>query len=105
MTTRLQYERIRRRDGGYGHLLGIIFRDNETARRFYDGVDIFKGGSFGTIFTLSTPFAQLTTDAERARFAGAGIPSHIVRISIGMEDIDALVDTLFGAIEMAMMRD
>ncbi|KAJ5531565.1 Pyridoxal phosphate-dependent transferase major region subdomain 2 [Penicillium freii] len=105
MTTRLQYERIRRRDGGYGHLLGIISRDNETARRFYDGVDIFKGGSFGTIFTLSTPFAQLTTDADRARFAGAGIPSHIVRISIGMEDIDALVDTLFGAIEMAMMRD
>ncbi|KAJ5425231.1 Pyridoxal phosphate-dependent transferase major regionsubdomain 2 [Penicillium sp. CMV-2018d] len=83
----------------------IIFRDNETALRFYDGVNIFKGGSFGTVFTLSTPFAQLATDADRARFAEAGIPSHIVRISIGMEDIDALVDTLFGAIEMAMMRD
>ncbi|CAG8064100.1 unnamed protein product [Penicillium nalgiovense] len=105
MTTVPHYERIRRRDGGYGHLLSIIFRDNETAARFYDGVDIFKGGSFGTVFTLSTPFAQLATDEDRGRFEEAGIPSHIVRISIGMEDVDTILDTLFEAIEMATMRD
>ncbi|KAJ5120316.1 Pyridoxal phosphate-dependent transferase major region subdomain 2, partial [Penicillium bovifimosum] len=77
VTTRPQYERIRRRDGRYGHLLSIIFRDNETDLRFYDAVNIFKGGSFGTVFTLSTPFAQLATDADRRRFEEAGIPSHI----------------------------
>jgi cystathionine gamma-synthase len=105
MTARPQYESIRRRDGGYGHLLSVIFHDNETATQFYDGVDIFKGGSFGTVFTLSTPFAQLATDADRDRFAEAGIPSHIVRISIGMEDVDTLLNTLFKAIEVAMRRD
>ncbi|KAJ5451224.1 Pyridoxal phosphate-dependent transferase major region subdomain 2 [Penicillium cf. griseofulvum] len=105
MTTRPHYERIRRRDGGYGHLLSIIFHDNETVTRFYDGVDIFKGGSFGTVFILSTPFAQLATDVDRRHFEEAGIPSHIVRISLGMEDVDTFLDTLFKAIEMAMMRD
>ncbi|KAJ5333007.1 Pyridoxal phosphate-dependent transferase major region subdomain 2 [Penicillium brevicompactum] len=105
MTARKNYESIRRPGGGYSNLMSIIFRENETALRFYDRVGIFKGASFGTVFTLSTPFAQLATDENRRLYAEAGIPSHIVRMSIGAEDVDTILDTLLKALATAILRD
>ncbi|KAJ5287762.1 Pyridoxal phosphate-dependent transferase major region subdomain 2 [Penicillium angulare] len=105
LITKNHYDRIRRRDGGYGHLLSIVFRDNDTAIRFYDGVNIFKGPSFGMTFSILIAYAQLATKDKQPRQEELGVPSHLVRISIGMEDVDILLQTLFQAIKEAEIRD
>lgn len=79
------YERYRRARGGYGNVLSIIFREPRSAIRFYDTLDVFKGTSFGTNFTLATPYVQLAHYHEQDWVESYGIPKHIIRLSVGLE--------------------
>lgn len=49
------YKKYRRRNGGYGFLLSIIFNHATSAVCFYNALDVCKGPSVGTNFT----YAQL----------------------------------------------
>lgn len=93
------YEHYRRRGGGYGHLMCVIFKEPANAVRFYNALDVCKGPSFGTAFTLSIPFSQLLTLEEQAALDAHGIPSHSIRISVGMEDLDIILRKISDALE------
>ncbi|KPM41498.1 hypothetical protein AK830_g5104 [Neonectria ditissima] len=80
------YERHRRRDGGYGNVLSVVFRNPESARCFYDCLDVCKGSSFGTNFTLVIPYVQLACYWTQDKCEKYGLPRHILRLSIGLED-------------------
>ncbi|KAK7404146.1 hypothetical protein QQX98_010050 [Neonectria punicea] len=80
------YERHRRRDGGYGNVLSVVFRNPESARRFYDCLDVCKGSSFGTNFTLVIPYVQLACYWTQEKCEKYGLPRHILRLSVGLED-------------------
>jgi len=94
------YERYRRRpDGGYGSLISVVFRDPEVAVRFYNAVDLCKGPSFGANFTLVLPYSQLAHAFELDWAESQGMPKHIVRISVGLEDEATLIGKLRQALD------
>ncbi|RGP70045.1 cys met pyridoxal phosphate-dependent [Fusarium sporotrichioides] len=61
------YDRHRRKNGGYGNILSVVFHCPESARLFYDVLDVCKGSSFGTNFTLVIPF-YMAHVAEESMF-------------------------------------
>jgi cystathionine gamma-synthase len=66
---------------------------------FYDALDVMKGPSFGTEFTLVCPFMylahyDLVTSAEgRGFLASIGIDPDLIRISVGIEPIENIIRT------------
>jgi cystathionine gamma-synthase len=92
------YERYRRRNGGYGNVLSIIFHDPQCAIAFYDALDVCKGTSIGANFTLSVPYAQLAHFRELDLAEANGVPRHIVRISVGVDDTEKLLDRVARAL-------
>ncbi|BCR89306.1 uncharacterized protein ACHE_50504A [Aspergillus chevalieri] len=88
------YEHYRRRDGGYGFLLSMIFNHTTSAVCFYDALDVCKGPSVGTNFTLAIPYAQLAHFQELDFAAEYGVDRYIVRISVGLEDGEVLMERM-----------
>ncbi|XEV01775.1 hypothetical protein FSHL1_007062 [Fusarium sambucinum] len=84
------YERHRRKNGGYGNILSVVFHCPESARIFYDTLDVCKGSSFGTNFTLVIPYVQLACYWTQDKCEKYGLPRHILRISVGLEDRDEI---------------
>lgn len=85
------YDRYRRPNGGYGSLISIIFRNPESAVRFYDTIDLAKGPSLGNNFTLVLPYSQVAHAFELDWAESQGIPKHIIRINVGLEDENILI--------------
>lgn len=92
------YERYRRENGGYGYVLSILFREPTHAIQFYDTLNICKGPSIGTNFSLALPYAQLAHVHELDWAESQGIPKHIVRISAGLERTVDLIDRVTEAL-------
>ncbi|CZT02708.1 related to cystathionine beta-lyases/cystathionine gamma-synthases [Rhynchosporium agropyri] len=82
------YQSLMREGGGYGCVMGVIFHDENVAHRFYDMLNVPKGSSFGTNFTIAVPFALLVHYYNRDRVAAHGLPEHIIRISVGLENVE-----------------
>lgn len=62
--TREFYDECRRPSGGYGYLLSIIFHQRRDAIQFIDAIDVPKGPSLGTNFTLASPYTLLAHFGE-----------------------------------------
>lgn len=95
------YERCRLPHGGYGGLLSVVFHQQISAQAFYDAMDIAKGPSLGTNFTLCSPYALLAHYNELPWAAQFGVDPDLVRVSVGLEDKDMLIDTFRRALEAA----
>ncbi|KAM7197097.1 putative cystathionine gamma-synthase/beta-lyase [Rhypophila sp. PSN 637] len=85
-TTQHIYDRFRLPDGGYGFLLSIKFTSPARAIAFYDNLDVAKGPSLGTNFTLCCAYTLLAHFSELQWAAEYGVVEHLVRISVGLED-------------------
>ncbi|KAK6339516.1 hypothetical protein TWF718_008923 [Orbilia javanica] len=80
------YDECKCAEGGYGGLLSITFHSPEFAIRFYDTIKTAKGPSLGTNFTLTSPYALLAHYKELGWIAQYGVESHLIRISVGLEE-------------------
>lgn len=80
-------------------MLSIIFHRPDSAEYLYSILDVYKGSSFGTNFTLVIPYVQLAIYWNRERVPKYGVPQHILRISVGLEDSDRLVATVVKALK------
>ena len=86
-------------DGGYGCLLSFELKGGlEKAKKFYDYLQISKGPSLGTKFTLVCPYVLLAHYDELDWAESFGIPSHLIRVSVGLEDKDHLWRTFSEAL-------
>lgn len=94
------YEQYRRPEGGYGFLLSVIFHEPENAILFYDRLDVWKGPTVGTNFSISIPYSALAHAKEQDWAASHGVPKHIVRLSVGLEDYS----DLFGRVGRALQE-
>jgi cystathionine gamma-synthase len=59
-SSRANYEECRKPLGGYGYLLTVLFHERQTAINFLDSLNVAKGPSLGTEFTLASPYTLLT---------------------------------------------
>lgn len=93
------YNGVRRLNGGYGNVFSLVFRNRGTAEHFYDHLDVCKGPSFGTNFTIAIPFVQLSAYNEQEKLEKYGLPKHTIRISVGLEDYKLIRAKLKEALE------
>ncbi|KAI9844484.1 MAG: hypothetical protein M1837_005567 [Sclerophora amabilis] len=92
--TRQFYEHCRKPDAGYGGLLSATFYSTAEAVTFYDRIEIAKGPSLGTNFTLCSPYTLLAHYGELEWAAQFGVEADLVRISVGLEETSDLI-TIF----------
>ena len=93
------YEAVRRPTGGYGSLITFLPRNAETTSpQIYDRLELCKGPSLGTVFTLACPFTLLAHYTELDWAESCGVSRYLIRLSIGLEDPAELWRQLDGAL-------
>ena len=71
---------------------------HEKIQPFFDALNVMKGPSFGTKFTLVCPYMYLahydlvTTDEGRRFLRSIGIDPDLIRISVGTEPISEIIE-------------
>lgn len=86
------YEFIRRDGGGYGCLFSFVLKEAATTSApFYDALQVCKGPSLGTNFTLACPYTLLAHYEELDWAESCGVPRHLIRVSAGLEDTADLI--------------
>lgn len=93
------YDEIKNENGGYGGLVSFLFHEPEDAVSFFNNVDLYKGPSLGTNFTLACPYAILAHYQELDEIAQWGVDRNLIRVSIGLEDPDELLEVFKKALE------
>jgi cystathionine gamma-synthase len=78
--------------GGFGGLMSILLESHMCQRTFYDSLDVAKGPSLGTNFTLMCPYTLLAHYHELDFAMSYNVPPSLLRLSVGLEDIDILKD-------------
>ncbi len=85
------YEAVRRPGGGWGSLITFLPKDAERrSPGIYDRMELCKGPSLGTVFTLACPFTLLAHYTELDWAEACGVSRYLIRISVGLEDPDDL---------------
>lgn len=85
------YEAVRKPQGGWGALVTFLPRHAETtAPRIYDRLEVCKGPSLGTVFTLACPFTLLAHYTELDWAESCGVSRHLIRLSVGLENPEKL---------------
>ncbi|PIR34267.1 MAG: hypothetical protein COV36_01140 [Alphaproteobacteria bacterium CG11_big_fil_rev_8_21_14_0_20_44_7] len=74
----------------FGGIISIILENEEQAIKFYDNLEVNKGPSLGTEYTLACPYTLLAHYRELDWAAAQNVPAHLIRISVGCEDIEKL---------------
>ncbi|KZP30148.1 PLP-dependent transferase [Athelia psychrophila] len=104
-TSREQYDGCRAKlngeyVGGFGGLCSVVFSNEPACRAFYDALDLWKGQTLGTNYTLvmAYTYMALHKEMEWAEKYGAG---NLVRISVGMEAVDGLLQRVAFALKAA----
>lgn len=76
---------------GYGCLLSFELHPSLHTKVFYDHLLVNKGPSLGTNFTLVCPYTLLAHYCELDWAAGFGVSSHLIRVSVGLEDPQVII--------------
>jgi len=85
------YESVRRPTGGWGSLVTFLPKDAERqSPGIYDRLEVCKGPSLGTVFTLACPFTLLAHYTELDWAEACGVSRHLIRISVGLEEPEEL---------------
>lgn len=94
------YEAVRRPTGGWGSLVTFLPKGAESSSpRIYDRMEVCKGPSLGTIFTLACPFTLLAHYTELDWAESCGVSRHLIRISVGLEDPEDIWQRLDRALQ------
>lgn len=81
------YEALRRPGGGWSSLVTFLPRQAATeSPRIYDRMQVCKGPSLGTMFTLACPFTLLAHYRELEWAESCGVSRYLIRLSVGLED-------------------
>ncbi|RKF72781.1 Cystathionine gamma-synthase [Golovinomyces cichoracearum] len=91
VSSRNNYEACRTPNGGYGGLLSFRFQKTRQAIAFFDRIELLKGPSLGTNFTLVSPYVILAHYFELEWAAQFGVHIDLIRVSVGIEDQSYLV--------------
>ena len=89
--TRENFEAIRAPKGGFGPLLSFALKNPKKSSKVFDALQVSKGPSFGTPFTLACPYTLLAHYYELDWAEGCGVPAHLIRVSCGSEDTSVLL--------------
>lgn len=86
---------------GYGCLFTVDFDTINASRAFLESLDVRKGPSLGANVTLAQPYVQMVLQREKKWAAGHGLRETIVQVSVGLEDKEAILQSVKNAHMMA----
>lgn len=90
--------------GGYGGLMSVTLPPHMCQRTFYDSLDVAKGPSLGTNFTLVCPYTLLAHYHELDFAISCDVPPNLLRISIGLEPFEELKAKFETAFRMSRLH-
>ena len=102
-SSRENYLRIARTPGSTGGIITFTLRG--SMERFYDGLRLPKGPSFGMRTTLICPFMYLahydlvSTPEGRAELSANGLDPDMLRLCVGTEPVDEIIGALAEALD------
>ncbi len=76
---------------GHGGLFSFVLKDVDDSARFLEDLEVCKGPSLGTSYTLVCPYTMLAHYDELDWAEAQGISRYLIRVSTGMEDAEDLV--------------
>jgi cystathionine gamma-synthase len=88
----LLYRKVQKAEGGFGGLMSIILHPHMCQRTFYDALDIAKGPSLGTNFSLMCPYTLLAHYHELDFAMSYNVPPNLLRLAVGLEPLEVLQD-------------
>ncbi|MCC6415529.1 MAG: PLP-dependent transferase [Opitutaceae bacterium] len=100
--SRANYDQIARAPNAVGGMISFTVR--KPIAEFYDRLRLPKGPSFGMTTTLICPFIYLahydlvTNEAGRSELAASGLDPDLLRLSIGTEPAQDIIDALAEAL-------
>ena len=97
-----QYDLARSQAGGFGAMLWFEVEGGvEAGKRLMDSVQLCTlAENLGSVETLIThPVTMTHADVERAERQRVGITDGLVRLSVGLEDVEDLIDDLSQALD------
>ncbi len=81
-----------RENGSYGGVFSLLLQEAASkAEPFFDRLDVCKGPSFGTNFTLACPYSFLVHYRELDWAQACGISRYLIRVSVGLEEPEDLI--------------
>ena len=92
------YNWLQHREAGPGGI--VTFTTRRPLAEFYDRSRLVKSPSFGTRWTMMCPFMYLahydlvSTASGRAILEKQGLDPHLVRLSVGLEPVEAILEEL-----------
>ena len=89
---------------GYGCLLSVDFESKACAKAFYDNIQFYQGPHLGAHHSLAVPFNELVwgRDPKDLEYhAGYGVRGEQIRLAVGLESEEELVDTVKAALVFA----
>jgi cystathionine gamma-synthase len=96
------YESVRRPSGGYGCLVSFVLKDAESGSPgFFDALEVSKGPSLGSNFTLACPYTLLAHYDELDWAESCGVPRYLIRVSAGLEEKEDLIGRFARALPSA----
>lgn len=101
LITKEYYNKLKTEHGGYGGLLSFTLNSPKKAPKVFDALEVTKGPSLGTEFSLACPYTLLAHYEELKWAEDCGVASHLIRISIGAEPIEQLKAALTTALAQA----
>lgn len=104
-STRALYDHCKRPGAGYGCFVSVLFKQPIYARTFHDTLDVGRATTFGTNFTLVCPYAAIAHYWESDWAASYGVVQHLVRISVGLEDVAVLLAKIGQALEGIELKE
>lgn len=101
ITHRDRYEKVMATKGGFGPLFSLVLKAPKKSPKFFDSLNVSKGPSFGTRFTLASPYVLLAHYRELDWAEACGISRNLIRVSCGEEDGDKLESIFREALQFA----
>jgi cystathionine gamma-synthase len=98
------FPKYQKKDGGFGGLMSIHLHPHICQRTFYDTLDVAKGPSLGTNFTLVCPYTLLAHYHELDFALSYNVPPNLIRIAVGLEDFDELKEKFSYALNKSRLH-
>jgi cystathionine gamma-synthase len=96
------FEEVARPGAGRGCLLSFVLKNPAAAPAVYDNLQVSKGPSLGTNFSLCCPYTLLAHYTELEWAAKCGVRADLLRVSVGLEETADLIARFQRALDYAM---
>ena len=84
--------------------MAIILHPHICQRTFYDRLDLSKGPSLGTDFTLVCPYTLLAHYHELDFAMSYQVQPNLIRIAVGLEDLEVLEERFETVLEESVLH-